>query len=158
MILDPEGTSGTGWTACKGSERVAHNTGWSPDETGDEGEKGVETPLEGQPIFQLVQSLIEDGKAYIQTETDRHRLRARIVSAGARDAAIMVAVGLFLLIGTLVALLIGLILALAPHWGPLVSTALVIGIALVVTFALLMGARARMRGALRKAFPKGEDL
>jgi hypothetical protein len=109
------------------------------------------------PLFQLVLSLIEDGKSYFRTEADRQKLRTRIMSTAVRDAAMLVAVGLFLLIGTLVALLVGLILALAPLWGPLASTALVIGVALVVVIILFLGARARVKGAIRQAFPKGEE-
>jgi type III secretory pathway component EscS len=94
--------------------------------------------------------LYQDGRAYVQAEADRQRLRAGIFGAGLRDAAILVLVALMLLFATLVALLIGLIIALSPALTPLGATGAVLGAAMLVALALLWLARARI-SRMRKA-------
>lgn len=88
--------------------------------------------------------LYADGRAYTQAEIDRQKLRAGIVGAGVRDAAIFAAIAIMLVFAALVALLVGAILALSPAWGPLGATGIVVGTALLVTVALLLMAKARI--------------
>lgn len=94
--------------------------------------------------------LYTDGRAYAQAEGQRQKLRAGLVGAGVRDAAIMGVVALMLLFAAIVTLLIGLVIALAPVLGPLWATLAVFGGALLVAALLLLLAKARI-GRMMKA-------
>ena len=94
--------------------------------------------------------LYDDGRSYAQAELDRQKLRAAIIGAGVRDAAIFVMVAVMLLFALLVALLIGLIIAFAPALTPLGATAAVLGSTLLVATALLLLAKARI-GRMKRA-------
>jgi hypothetical protein len=96
------------------------------------------------------QRLIADGRAYAQAEAEKQKLKAGIVGAAVRDAAILGIVALMLVFAILVALLIGLILALAPQLGIGWAIGAVLSSALVVTLVLLLLAKARI-GRMRKA-------
>lgn len=94
--------------------------------------------------------LYHDARAYAGAEADRQKLRARIVAAGVRDAAIFGTVALMLLFAALVALLVGLILTLAPALTPLGATGAVLGVTLLIALVLLLMAKARV-DRMRKA-------
>jgi hypothetical protein len=94
--------------------------------------------------------LYGDGRSYAQAELDRQKLRAAIIGAGVRDAAIFAMVAIMLLFALLVALLIGLIIAFAPALTPLGATAAVLGSTLLVATALLLLAKARI-GRMKRA-------
>lgn len=97
--------------------------------------------------------LYADGRAYTQAEIDRQKLRAAIIGAGVRDATIFAAIAIMIAFAALIALLIGCVLALAPAWGPLGATAMVVGAALLVTVALLVMAKARISRMKKAAKP-----
>lgn len=125
-----------------------------PDAHGREWENTDEATGEGgdETIGEAFTRLYRDTRAYAEAEADRQKLRASIVAAGVRDAVIFALVAVMLLFATLVALLIGLIIALAPALTPLGATGAVLGAALLVAFALLLLARARisrMKKAIR---------
>ncbi len=88
--------------------------------------------------------LYRDARAYAGAEADRQKLRAGIVAAGVRDAAIFGTVALTLLFAALVALLVGLILTLAPVLTPLGATGAVLGVTLLIALVLLLLAKARI--------------
>lgn len=107
----------------------------------------AETPqAEGQEesVRDVFARLYDDGRAYAQAEADRQKLRLGILGAGIRDAAIFAIVAIMLLFASLVAFLIGLIIALAPRLGPLWATCAVFGAALLVALGLLLLAKARI--------------
>lgn len=105
-----------------------------------------------ESVKDVVARLIEDGRAYASAEIDRQKLRAAIVAAGVRNAAIFGVLALILAFASIVALLGGLILALAQHMDPLWATLIVVGggLLLVVVLALLAkGSISRMVKAIR---------
>lgn len=132
---------------------MTRRTGWSPEEEEEESVDAPEAAEEdgGRSITEVLRLLISEGQDYAATEVERQKLRARIIGAAARDAAILGAVALFLLAGTLVALLVGGIWALAPFVGPIAATCIVIGLCFAVILLLALIARSRIRTALRHA-------
>lgn len=105
-----------------------------------------------ESVKDVVARLIEDGRAYASAEIDKQKLRAAIVAAGVRNAAIFGVLALILAFASIVALLGGLILALAQHMDPLWATLIVVGggLLLVVVLALLAkGSISRMMKAIR---------
>jgi hypothetical protein len=119
----------------------------APPTAPDEAVPGETAPGQNAPDQSIGDSfvrLLADGRAYIEAEADRQKLRAGIFTRGLRDAAILVVVALMLLFGTLVAFLIGLIIALSPILTPLGATGAVFGGAVLVSLALLLLAKARI--------------
>lgn len=108
------------------------------------GETGPDQSVPDQTVSESFASLLADGRAYIEAEADRQKLRATIVAKGLRDAAILAAVAMMLLFGTLVALLIGLIIALSPALTPIGATGAVLGGAIAMSMVLLLLAKARI--------------
>lgn len=94
--------------------------------------------------------LYADGRAYAQAEVERQKLRAGIVGVGVRNAAILGVVALMLLFAAIVALLVGLVIALAPMIGPLWAALTVFGGGLLVAILLLLLAKGQI-GHMRKA-------
>ena len=141
------------------------SSGWAPDgndaaadEPLMEDSPGVASDTYGEPsIFGLLQRIVEDGRAYAETEAERQKLRARILGAAGRDTALLVLSALVLLGGALTSLLIGCVLILAPLVGVLAALALTILAAFMLVFLLLLAAKARVRRAMRIAFRKDED-
>lgn len=134
---------------------MTRQTGWSPDET--EELDGARAPEDDLSTVKILQRAFSEGRNYVAAEVERQGLRARLIGSAARDAAILVVIALFLLIGALVALLIGAIWALAPQFGVFAATAIVVGGTIFVILLLVIGARIRMRSAIRIAFDKEEE-
>lgn len=111
---------------------------------------GSEDGAPDESARQTFARLYADGVAYATAEAERQKLRAGLVGAGVRDAAILAVVALMLLFATLVAFLIGLIIALAPELGALWATFAVLGASLIVTTILLLLAKWRI-GQMKKA-------
>ncbi|UZW56541.1 phage holin family protein [Sphingobium sp. JS3065] len=88
--------------------------------------------------------LYADGRAYAEAEVERQKLRAGIVGAGVRDAAILATAAITLIFAAIVAGLVGLILALAPYLGTGWATGAVFGGALIIALLLLLIARGRI--------------
>jgi len=146
---------------------VTDKTGWQPEqeaerpfdqENGTSGGGASSFPSgsdEDLSTVEVVRLLIAEGRDYAANEVERQKLRATILGKAARDAAILGVIALFLLMGALIAGLIGLIMALAPLVsGALAATGIVIGGALLLILILLLVARARVKSALRQSFPK----
>ncbi|MET0370989.1 MAG: phage holin family protein [Sphingobium sp.] len=88
--------------------------------------------------------LYADGRAYAQAEVERQKLRAGIFAGGVRDAAILGTLALTLFFAGLVALLVGLVIALAPRLGPVWAACAIFGGALLVVIMLGLLIRARI--------------
>lgn len=77
----------------------------------------------GEPprsLFEDVEAIIEDGRTYLDAEIQYQKTRAAFVADKAKDAAIFAAVGGSMALLALVALTVGLVIALEPHltaWG-----------------------------------------
>lgn len=92
------------------------------------------TPQPERPIGELVQQLVEEGKAYARAEID---LGKTIVTAKAKALALpagLFAAALFVAMAALNALAFGVVLALATLVGPLLG-----GILGMVIFAAIAG-------------------
>lgn len=111
---------------------------------------GADSYAPDETVHDVLASLYADGRAYAAAEGERQKLRAGLVVSGVRDAAIFAGVAIMLVFATLVAFLIGLIIALAPRLGPLWATLAVLGASLLVALVLLLLARARI-GRMKKA-------
>jgi hypothetical protein len=110
---------------------------------------GAEPPEEDS-VQAAFARLYADGRAYATAEIGRQKLRAGIVSAGVRDAAIMAVGGLVLAFAGLIAFLVGLVLLLTPHLGAGWAACLVFGCSLGVALLLLLMAKARF-SSMKKA-------
>ena len=114
-----------------------------------------EERAEARSLLEDIETLIEDGKTYLEAEANYQRTRAVFVADRARSAlmfgAVAAAFGFIALIG----LTVGLIIALAPYltaWG---SSALVVGLELLLAF--YFGRKAAQRwGAIMTAIG-GDD-
>lgn len=134
---------------------MTRRTGWSPEE--EEFVETAEAPDdEGYSTIEVLRLLIAEGRSYAETEMERQKLRTRIAGSAFRDAAILGLVALFLLMGMLIAFLIGCIWALAPHSGPFAATLIVLAVSGCVILLLLLTARWRVKAAMR-CFASEED-
>jgi 2-keto-3-deoxy-galactonokinase len=92
-----------------------------------------------------------DARAYAAAEAEKQKLRAGIIATSVRNAAILGVVALMLVFATLVALLVGLILALQSRLGAMGATFTVVGGGLLVAVILLLlakGCITRMKRAI----------
>lgn len=128
-------------------------SGWSPepgDENApvDESVQADHSPRE--PLSDVLRRLIENARAYAEAESQRQKLRASFIASNLRDAAIAGILALFLLFAVIVALLIGLIVALAPVVGIWWALVIVIAGGLLAVAALSLFAAARVKRLKRK--------
>ncbi|CAN5450308.1 hypothetical protein BH10PSE14_BH10PSE14_17690 [soil metagenome] len=93
--------------------------------------------------------LVDTARDYAEAELDRQKFRAIVVASGLRTVGILGVVALILMFGTLVTLMLGLVLALAPLLSPLGATAAVAAAGLVIVAVLLIVARNRVRALFR---------
>ncbi|MEC3910885.1 hypothetical protein U5A82_10505 [Sphingobium sp. CR2-8] len=95
--------------------------------------------------------LYADSRAYAAAEAEKQKLRAGIIGVGVRNAAIFGVVALMLAFASIVALLVGLIIALSQIVAPIWATLIVVGGGLVVVLLLLLAAKGcitRMKKAI----------
>ncbi|KMS58454.1 phage holin family protein [Sphingobium cupriresistens] len=113
---------------------------------------------DGQPdgapeesVRETIARLYVDARAYAAAEADKQKLRAGIIGTGVRNAAIFGFVGLMLAFASIVALLVGLTIALAQVIAPIWATLIVVGCALILVALLLLAAKnciTRMKKAI----------
>ncbi len=100
-------------------------------------------------LITLVRALIEDVQTLIAAETGYWRNAATFAAAQARTIAILLGLALFFVFFTLMAVVVGLLLALAPLIGPWGALALV-SLSLAAAAGLCArSAIARLRRAVR---------
>ncbi len=102
--------------------------------------------LDGQDdsVKQVLSRLYADGRAYAEAEIEKQKLRAGLVTTGVRNAAILAVLGGALAFASLIALLVGVVLTLAPLIGAGWATLAVVGGALVIAVILLLAAKSRI--------------
>ncbi|MCB2089738.1 MAG: phage holin family protein [Sphingomonadaceae bacterium] len=86
-------------------------------------------------------SLVEDGKTYVEAEIAYQKTRASLAAQSGKNGVIFVFAALAFLHLALIALVVGLVIALAPHvtaWGALaiVVGSLLLGVAIFAMLAL----------------------
>jgi hypothetical protein len=110
-------------------------------------------------LLEDVEAAIDDGKTYLEAELTYQRTRAAFAADRAKDAAVFAALGMSLALLALVALTVGLVIALVPlltAWG---AAAAVTGSWLLLAMIFLRMAATRWRkliGAFLKRDEHGE--
>lgn len=104
---------------------------------------------EGKPedssIADLFTRLVDDTDDFVRAEVRLFRAQAMRRVALSRGALILTVAGLLIVQAVTVALLVGLILALAPVIGPLLATIAILGIALIIAGLLLRSGWKRLQ-------------
>ena len=102
-----------------------------------------EESVEARSLLEDLETLIDDGKTYLEAEANYQKTRAVYIAGRVQSAALFGAIAAAFGFIALIGLTVGLILALAPYlsvWG---SSALVVGLELVM--ALYFGRKAAQR-------------
>jgi uncharacterized membrane protein YqjE len=99
------------------------------------------------PIGQLFSQLVDDGKRYAQAEVALYKAKAQEKAEPIKWAAILGGAAAALALAALIALLVGLILALSPQVGPLGATLIVVLTALALAGVLGYLAYQRIAGS-----------
>jgi Putative Actinobacterial Holin-X, holin superfamily III len=110
----------------------------------------IEAPAETPGIATLLSQLSGDARAFARAEANYLKAQAGERAAYAVPALAMLGVGVTLAAGSLIALLVGLILVLAPNIGTGLATAAVVGGAILIALLLLWAGSSRLRGAFKK--------
>ncbi|WP_313808690.1 phage holin family protein [Sphingobium sp.] len=110
----------------------------------------MQTEAQDESVRDVFARLYTDGRAYAEAEVERQKLRAGIIGAGLRDALIFGMVGIMLVFASVIACLVGMIFALAPHLGTGWATGAVVGGGLLIASILLLIAKSRI-GRMMKA-------
>lgn len=105
-------------------------------------------PVTAEPetLTSLVSQLVEDGRSFVTAEIDLVKARAADKIGRYRSAAIFFGAAAVLGLSALIALLVGLIMALTPLTGPFAATMIVVGVVVVVAGILAMVGRSRLSG------------
>lgn len=101
---------------------------------------------EPETLTSLVSQLVDDGRSFITAEIDLAKARATDKIGRYRSAAIFFGVAAVLGLSALIALLVGLIFALASLTGPFAATLIVVGAVLIVAGVLAMVGKSRLSG------------
>lgn len=119
-----------------------------PDPEPDEGE---------EPLFASLSDLVEDGQTYLEAELDYRRKQLSFGLSASKAIVGLVLLGLTLLFFALMALIMGLLLALAPLVGPWGALGIVLGAILGATGICFLGAFLRFRKAKAVLIGPGDD-
>ena len=111
----------------------------------EESSAGAHTPPDDS-LIEDVRNLVDDGRTYLEAEIQFQKTRAALVLARGRSAAIHGAVALALVHLALIALVVGLVIALTPlitAWG---ATAVVVGLLAGLAAFFALKAKGRFAG------------
>lgn len=129
-----------------------------PDElepVGPTEEKGDE-PTFGS-LADDVSALIDDGKTYLQAEVAFQKTRASYAGEKTKQGVVFGFVALIFLHLALIALVVGLVIALGPYLTPFGAVAVVVGV-LLLGVAIFTQKAVRRFKALGDAFKSGDDV
>ncbi|GGB34449.1 hypothetical protein GCM10011380_24890 [Sphingomonas metalli] len=104
-------------------------------------------PVVTDGVASLVGQLVEDGRSLVSAEIALYRAKAGERIAAYRTAAIFFGAAAVLGLAALIALLVGLIFALAPAVGPWLATAIVVGVVLVLAAVLALVGKSKLGGS-----------
>lgn len=113
-----------------------------------------EAAAEERSLIDDVELLIEDGKTYLEAELNFQKTRALFVGDGLKSIALFGVVGFVFAWMALIALTVGLVIALTPPLSAWGATAVVVIVWLVIALITISLAASKWR-ALAKSF--GED-
>ena len=123
----------------------------------DAGRAPAEAAAEERSLIDDVEVLIEDGKTYLEAELNFQKTRVAFVAAGAKGVALWMLVGFVFAWMALIALTVGLVIALTPPLSAWGATAVVVIVWLLVAVIAMTVAAGRWR-ALAKSFePEGGE-
>mgnify|MGYP000129702271 CR=1 FL=1 len=117
----------------------------------DEDESGAEDTAPDRSLVDDIGALLEDGQTYVEAELAYQKTRARLIASRGRRGTVLGLVAFAFLNSALIALIVGLVLTLAPILTPLGATAVVVGLLLVGAVFFGLQARKRFR-AMSKVF------
>lgn len=114
------------------------------------------SPTQKAPLIEDITSLIDSGRNYVEAEVAFQKTRASVAASSGAKAAGAVVLALMVFNIALIALAVGLIMALQPLitiWG---AIGVVVGTLLVVTLLLVRSAVSRGK-AISAMFGDGDD-
>lgn len=118
----------------------------------DQSADAPEVPVgESHPPRSLTEDLgdlIDDGRNYFEAEIAYQKSRAVLIASKGKRGTVLALVAFACLNSALIALVVGLVITLAPHLTPLGSTVAVVALLMTaaVVFALLARSRFRKLG------------
>lgn len=98
---------------------------------------------EDRSLTDDIVAFLDDGKTYVESELQYQKTRAAFAIAKGRAGAAYGLVALAVIHLALVALVVGLVIALTPMIGALGATAVVVGLLLIVGVIFALAARRR---------------
>lgn len=107
-------------------------------------------------LSEEIMALIDDGRTYAEAEFAFQKSRAAFAADRGKSVAIYGLFALGFIHLALIALVVGGLIALAPHLGPAAATALVVAGLLAGAVVLLLLARGKAR-EVSGAFNKGKE-
>jgi hypothetical protein len=114
-----------------------------------------EERVEARSLLEDLETLIDDGKTYLEAEANYQKSRALYIADSLPGIALNGAVAAALAFIALIGLTVGLIIALAPWLTPWGSSALVVGLEFIVALYFARKAAARWN-AIMAALGKEE--
>ena len=102
------------------------------------------------PLIDELKTLGDEARAYAEAEIAFQKSRAAVALKGVKNAAIFIVAGLIFVLFALVALVVGLLLALVPyvgHWGAL---GIVVGGFVLLTIGSILFARSHWRRMMKR--------
>ena len=137
-------------------ERIAPPSEGGPDSPDETAPAYADGERDERSLFEDVETLIDDGRTYLEAEIAYQKTRAAFVADKAKSALVFGAVAAAFAVLALIGLTVGLILALTPWltaWG---ASALVVGLLAVGALLAARTAGQRWKG-LMAAIDTGKD-
>ena len=128
----------------------------APELSGDASDTSSPAPDYDETLGDEIATLIDDGRNYAAAEVQFQKTRAKLASRHAGVAGLAIAVALVTFHIALLALAVGLVIALEPHvtiWG---AVAIVVGGLLVIT-AILANLAVKRGRKLRALYSQSRD-
>lgn len=113
------------------------------------GREPITEPGPEDGLSTLVSRLVDDARAYASAEAAVLRETAAARGQAARNGVIMVVLSLALTSAAIIALIVGLLMTVSGHVGPLLATAIVVGVTLIVAGLLGWVGVRRVKAALK---------
>lgn len=113
-------------------------------------------PQAPPPLTDDLAALLDDGRLYLEAEMAFQKSRVSYAAGQGKSGLAMGVAALALIHLALIALAVGLVIALSPYLSPIGATVAVAFALLVLAFLLGLGARKRF-GGIARAFAKDQQ-